>query len=269
MTLTRILFSAFLAILALPVHAHEFWIDPQAYEIAPGEHIVAQLRVGSNFKGSVQSYFPQRFARFEVKMGEMVVPVEGRIGDIPAIDMVAPAEGLAVIVHETRGDSLQYRERKLFEDFVAHKDLGNVLERHAARGLPELAFREAYTRYAKALVAVGNGVGADAPVGMKTEIVALANPYTDDLSDGFAVRVLYQGAPRAHAQVELFARSATGEVSTSLHRTDANGVAVLPVTPGTEYLVDAVVMEDTGNDDPAAGPVWHSAWASLTFRTPD
>lgn len=268
MRFARILFPALLLVAALPLRAHEFWIDPVVYQIAPGEHMVAQLRVGSEFQGSMQSYFPQRFARFEVRMGESARPVEGRIGDIPAMDMVIEGEGLAVIVHETKGDILRYRERRLFEEFVAHKDLGDVLQRHAARGLPELEFREAYTRYAKALVAVGAGEGSDAPVGMKTEIVALANPYVDDLSAGLAVRVLYEGAPRADAQVELFAKDAAGEVTITLHRTDADGVAVLPVAPATEYLVDAVLMEDTGNDDPEAGAVWHSAWAALTFRTP-
>jgi hypothetical protein len=202
-------------------------------------------------------------------MGETTIPVEGRLGDMPAMNMALPGEGLAVVIHETKGDSLRYRERALFEGFVAEKDLGDVLARHAVRGLPELEFRESYTRYAKALVAIGNGAGQDAEVGLHTEIIALANPYTDDVSAGFPVRLLYKGAPRADAQVELFARQPDGAVSTSTHRTDAAGEAVLPVSPGVEYLVDAVVMEDTGNDNPAAGPVWHSAWASLSFKVPE
>lgn len=239
-----------------------------SYQVAPGDPVVAELLVGSGFKGVRQSYFPQRFTRFEARMGETVMPVEGRLGDNPAMNMVLPAEGLWVVVHETKGDSLKYRERRIFEEFVAHKDLGDVLERHAARGLPELEFREAYTRYAKALVAVGDGVGSDREVGLHTEIVALANPYNDDLSAGFRVRVLYEGAPRSNAQIELFARDPAGEVEVSYHRTDAAGEALLPVRPGVEYLVDAVVMDDTGNDDPQAGPVWHSAWAALTFRVP-
>lgn len=248
--------------------AHEFWIAPEAYTVAAGEPIVADLRVGQDFAGARQSYVPDNFARFEVKMGETTEPVEGRIGDRPAMTFPTQGEGLAVVVHETKGNSLQYRTRDLFEDFVDHKDLGDVLERHAARDLPELKFREAYTRYAKSLVAVGDGAGADSAVGLHTEIVALANPYTDDLSGGFPVQVLLDGAPRVDAQVEVFARDEAGEVTQNFYRTDAAGEAVIPVAPATEYMVDAVVMEDTGNDDPEAGPVWHSAWANLTFRTP-
>lgn len=254
--------------MAAPAQAHEFWIAPFSYQVAPEEPVMAELLVGSGFKGVRQSYFPQRFTRFEARMGETVLPVEGRLGDNPAMNLVLPGEGIWVVVHETRGDSLQYRERRIFEEFVAHKDLGNVLERHAARGLPELEFREAYTRYAKALVAVGEGAGSDRAVGLHTEIVALANPYTDDLSAGFPVRVLYEGAPRTDVQVELFARDPSGEIEVSYHRTDTAGDVVLPVRAGVEYLVDAVVMDDTGNDDPQSGPVWHSAWASLTFRVP-
>ncbi|MEC7760358.1 MAG: DUF4198 domain-containing protein [Pseudomonadota bacterium] len=248
--------------------AHEFWISPEAYTVAPGEQIVADLRNGEGFEGARQSYFPRNFARFEVKMGETVSPVEGRIGDRPAMTFAPEGEGLAVVIHETTAQSLQYKTRELFESFVEHKDLGDVLERHAARGLPELAFREAYTRYTKSLVAVGDGSGADSAVGLHTEIVALANPFTDDLSEGFPVRVLLDGAPRVDAQVEVFARDPAGEITQSFYRTDAAGEAMIPVAPETEYMVDAVVMEDTGNDDPEAGPVWHSAWANLTFRTP-
>ncbi|MGR3362773.1 MAG: DUF4198 domain-containing protein [Maritimibacter harenae] len=255
-------------VLARAAVAHEFWIAPEDYAVDPGAPIVADLRVGQDFEGSPQTYFPNRFARFEVKMGESVSPVEGRLGDMPAMTFTPDRTGLAVIVHETTASSLQYRTRELFESFVEHKDLGDVLARHATRGLPELEFREAYSRFAKSLVAVGDGAGADAPVGLRTEIVALANPYTDDLSNGFPVRVLFEGAPRPDAQVEVFARDADGAVTQSFYRTDDAGEAVIPVSADTEYMVDAVVMHDTGNDDPEAGPVWHSLWANLTFHTP-
>jgi uncharacterized GH25 family protein len=177
-------------------------------------------------------------------------------------------DGLVVIVHETSDSTLTYTEWDKFIDFVEHKDFDSALAAHAARGLPETGFKESYRRYAKALIAVGSGAGSDAPTGLETEIVALANPYTDDLSGGLPVRVLYQDAPRADAQVELFEKGPDEAVVVTLHRTDAEGVARLPVKPGYEYLVDAVILRDTGNDDTETGPVWHSLWAALTFATP-
>jgi hypothetical protein len=220
-------------------------------------------------KGSSLIYLPNDIARFEVIQGDTARPVEGRMGDNPALVMTGLTDGLAIVVHETDDSMLTYTDFGVFQRFVAHKDFATALADHAARGLPEKNFRETYRRHAKSLVAVGSGAGADRVVGLAIEIVALANPYTDDLTGGLPVLVLLDGAPRADVQVELFQTAADGTVTITKHRTDAEGKALLPMRPGSEYLVDSVVLRRLPNDDPAAGPVWHSDWASLTFRTPD
>jgi uncharacterized GH25 family protein len=262
-----------LAALVLPfsinaANAHEFWLSPEAYTLAPDDKMQVRLRVGSGMKGAVVSFLPQDIARFEVVQGDSLRPVEGRMGDNPALVMEAGTDGLAVVVHETADSRLTYTDFAVFQRFVAHKDFATALADHAARGLPETGFQETYRRHAKSLIAVGDGAGADSAMGLVIEIVALANPYTDDLTAGLPVLVLLDGAPRGDAQVELFETAPDATVTTTLHRTDADGRVVLPVRPGMEYLVDSVVLRALPNDDPTAGPVWHSDWASLTFRTP-
>ncbi len=249
--------------------AHEFWLSPDDYAVAPEEVMQVRLRVGSEMKGLVLSYLPQDIARFEVVQGQTVRPVEGRMGDNPALVMDAQVDGLAVVVHETNDSTLTYDDFAVFQRFVAHKDFRTALADHTARGLPESGFRETYRRHAKSLIAVGSGAGADRVVGLKIEIVALANPYTDDLSGGMPLQVLLDGAPRADAQLELFQAAPDGTVTITLHRTDAEGRVTVPVLPGMEYLADNVDLRALPNDDVDAGPVWHSDWASLTFRTPD
>lgn len=254
-------------IVAHPARPHEFWISPETYQVAPGEEIVAELRVGENLEGAGYPYIPARTARFEIVIGDAVLDPEARTGDRPALSHPLPDDGLAIVVHETADSRLTYPNWEKFVAFTEHKDFAWAQEAHRARGLPDAGFREVYRRYGKSLVAVGTGAGEDRPVGLETEIVALANPYTDNLSGGLPVRVLYLGAPRVDAQVELFAKASDGSVEVTLHRTDDLGVAILPMRPGTEYLVDAVILEpveaEAEND-----PVWYSLWASLTFRTP-
>ncbi len=250
-----------------PAFAHEFWISPERYQIAMGEDAVAHLRVGQEFKGPAFSYIDRQVTRFDLVQGETVAPVIARTGDNPAMDVTLDDEGLWIVVHETADSTLTYREWEKFEAFVAHKAFPGVLGDHAARGLPEAGFKESYRRFAKALIAVGDGAGQDRAVGLRTEIVALANPYTDDLSDGLPVQVLFEGAPRAQAQVELFAKAADGSVTVTLHQTDAEGRVSLPVKPGTEYLVDAVKMIPL-EPEAETDPVWKSLWAALTFKTP-
>ena len=176
-------------------------------------------------------------------------------------------EGLAVLVAETTPSTLTYHEWEKFTAFVAHKDLAGTLVSHRVRGLPETEFVETYRRFAKSLVAVGSGTGADRALGLETEVVALSNPYIDPLAAGMPVQVLYLGAPRANAQVELFDKAPDGAVKVTLHRTDDKGIVTLPVQAGHAYLVDAVVMRAVEPKLPT-DPVWESLWAALTFAVP-
>jgi len=253
-----------------PVWAHEFWISPEAYVVAPGSSISAAFRVGENLKGSAYSYIDRNAAQLRAVWDGGDAPISARMGDRPAIkELAAPlSDGLVVLVHETTDSTLTYREWEKFQNFAKHKDFPDAIARHRARGLPETGFKESYRRFAKALIAVGDGAGADRVTGLETEIVALKNPYTGPLDDGMRVRVLYQGDVRPDAQVELFEKAPDGTVTVALYRTDEQGEVVFPVQAGYEYLVDAVVLRDTGNDDLEAGAVWHSLWASLTFAVP-
>ena len=264
----RICTAVVLALWAAAAQAHEFWISPEAYVTPKGGEVQAQLRVGQEFKGASYAFNPNRFERFDLVMGDQVIPVTGRLGDTPALNMPAPAEGLITIVHETGDNVLTYKEFDKFAKFAKHKDFEWALDRHVERGLPTDRFMERYRRYAKSLVAVGDGAGADREVGLKTEIIALANPYTDQL-DSFPVKVLLNGKPRADAQIELFDKAPDGKVEITRHRTNADGIGTFPVTPGHEYLVDAVALLPLDEGDPSKFPVWLSAWASLTFKVPE
>ncbi|KIT15292.1 DUF4198 domain-containing protein [Jannaschia aquimarina] len=252
--------------------AHEFWIEAEDYSVAPGETVTARFRVGEKLSGSSFSYLPNRTARYEMIVGGEARPVPVRIGDNPAFAVPDLPEGLLIVVHETTDSTLTYRDKgdrtgwERFVGFTEHKAMDGVPEAHLQRGLPQEEVREKYRRFAKALIAVGDGDGSDREVGLRSEIVAEANPYTDNLGGGLPVRVLLDGLPRPGAQVELFARAPDGEVEVTLHETDAEGRAMLPVQPGYEYLADSVAMVPL--DPQSDGAMWHSLWAALTFAVP-
>ena len=256
---------AVLWLIARPALAHEFWIAPQNYQVETGGTLLADLRTGQNFNGAAYPFFAAQTARFELIRDGRADVYTGRMGDLPALSTAAGADGLVVILHQTTPSTVAYATWEKFAEFAAHKDFPDIRARHLGRGLPEAGFREVYTRFAKALVGVGAARGADAPTGMETEFVALANPYTDDLADGFAVKLLYRGAPRPQAQIEVFDRAPGGAVTVTRLRTDAAGKAMIPVTPGHEYLLDAVVLRPAPEDAAAA---WETLWAAMTFSAP-
>ena len=198
-------FASVLACISTLSNAHEFWIDPE-------EHLVAHLRVGELYKGSSYSFLPPRFQRFDYAFDGEIRPVEGTMGDRPAVTMVPPGEGLITLVHVTTNSRITWKEFEKFESFVRHKDAVWTLEAHEARGLPKENVTEIYSRYAKSLVAVGSGEGTDIEAGLLTE------------------------------------KDAAGEVVVSLVRTDEDGIASIPVKPGHRYMLDAVVLRDGGDE---------------------
>lgn len=228
--------------------------------------IVARLKNGENFEGVTLAYFERRIARFDMVVGDTIRPVEARMGDNPALDMPAPASGLVVVVHETTPSSLTYKEWAKFQKFSDHKGFADIEERHAANGFPAPPFKERYTRHAKALIAVGDGAGADRALGLKTEFIALTNPYAADFDGTMRVQVTLDDTVRADAQIEVFDRAPDDGVAITLHRTDVDGIAAIPVTPGHEYLFDAVSIAPITDSDDA---VWDTYWAALTFAVPE
>ncbi len=253
--------------LGITASAHEYWIQPDNYVLESGANIVANVRVGEDFKGNAYAYFPDNFNRFEVLDSNGSRPITGRIGDTPAIDIETSADGLHVLTQFTTSSRLEYTEFEAFETFVNTHGMPWVLAAHAQRGLPETGFSEGYTRFVKSLVALGDGAGQDRFTGMLFEIVANANPYTDDISRGLPVRVLFEGAPIANTQIDIFYRTLDQKILKSAVVTDADGTTTIPNFGAGEYMVNAVHMViPVAADIERTGVVWHSLWASLTFE---
>jgi hypothetical protein len=259
-----------LVVLGGTAAAHEFWIEPEQYQVETGAPVVAHLRNGENFKGVSLGWFERRFSRFDLVMGDDVWPVEGRMGDTPALQAMAPdKDGLLIVLHETTPSNLTYRDWEKFLKFVAHKNFRTAVAFHEEMGWTTERFRESYTRHAKALIAIGDGQGADRAFGLRTEFVALTNPYDANFDGTMRVQVNDAGTPRPDAQVEVFAQAPDGEVEVTLYRTDEEGQVNIPVLPGFSYLFDAVILRP----HPEAGsaedsPLWASFWAALTFAVP-
>lgn len=248
---------------AVPAQAHETWIAPLDWQIAPGEDIVADLRNGDHLVGITLPWLPPAIARTEVRDATGAREMTGRAGDQPAFRIPDTAEGLVVLGYESQPQALTYANVSKFETFVEEKDLHDVVE-----GAPTVAQpRELFSRHSKALVAVGNGAGEDSVLGFEIELVAERNPYTED--GPMVVRALYQDAPLAAKRVTVFARDAEGGVQTETYTTDAEGRVRFALTPDTDYLVDTVVLRRPAPEVIAEHRVlWESLWAALSFGTP-
>ncbi len=265
-----LLFILFSLLPPLPLAAHELWLQAQEYMVAPESRLVIDIVNGQKFRGHALPYLPNSTILLAEVVDGGITDLAPRPGDRPALDMMSGPEGLRVVVYQSTIATLTYREFEKFLGFVAHKDLPTSRAGHLARGLPETDFKESYARFSKALIAVGNGAGADQRLGLETELVALANPYTDALANGLPVQLFYQNTPRVDAQIEIFEKNPDGEVYISTVRTDGEGIAMIPVLPGNTYMLDADVLREPDQELAAkTGAVWESLWANLTFALPE
>lgn len=259
-----------LAVLSSSVQAHELWIEPIAYEVEAEDMAVANVVNGEQFEGNALAYFPNQFRRFVAVNGGQFSNIQGRIGDRPAMQFEPLGTGLHVVAYQSNVSIIEYNEWAKFQKFVDHKDLGEVAASHAERGLPEEGFSEAYSRYSKSLIAVDGGEGDDRKLGLTTELVALDNPYTTQDISELRLQLFYGADVRADEQIEIFEKASDGTVAVSLVRTDADGIAIVPVKAGHTYMADAVVLREPSEQLAAdTGAVWETLWANLTWAVPE
>ena len=255
--------------------AHEFWIEPVDARPSADGMVVADLVNGQDFDGTRLPYIPARTEALTLTFDGETTDLAPRIGDRPAVNVPALGDGLHVAAYVSTWSPLTYDDFAVFRRFAAHKDLLGgeeaTVAAHLARGFSEAdGPTESYARYSKALIGVGSAAGSDVELGLETELVALDNPYTDDVSDGVRVALTYKGEPRGDEQVEIYDRPPEGEVEVSTVRTDAEGVAVVPVEPGHVYMLDAVVLrEPEAAPGIESGAMWESLWANLVFAVPE
>jgi len=251
---------------ALPVRAHELWIEPAEARFEAEGRITADLVNGEGFAGRRLPYLDRDIRRLTLHLGDRQAPVTGRLGDIPAISAAPLGEGLHVVAYESAPTSLRYGDFDKFAAFAEHKDLGDVAAMTRARGLPVGPLTEIYGRYSKALIAVGHGNGTDQRLGLATEFVALDPPRA---GTWMRLQLFGPDGPRADAQVEWFARAGDGSVAVSRLRTDAEGIVAVRLEAGHDYMADAVLLRPPG---PAlsqeTGAAWETLWANLLLRLP-
>ena len=265
-----LLLVALCAVPLSPALSHEFWIEPDAYQIDNGGTLVGSFKNGQEFDGNTLSFFDRSSETYMMIANGVTTQIAPRAGDKPALNIPAPVDdALVIVVHETTPQYLTYREWEKFLKFAAHKDFKHAASTHQAKGWSKTQFRERYTRHVKTLIAVGNGAGADQTVGLATEFTALTNPYAPDFDGTMKVLLTYDGAPRGDAQVEVFDRAPDASVNITLHRTDDQGHAAIPVQPGHAYMFDAVVLREAPDAlETEKSPLWETLWAALTFEVP-
>ena len=249
-----------------PLIAHEFWIEPKSYVINSGERLIANLRIGQNFKGDDLVYNENEFNRFDVLTEIGNQKVSGRLGDRPALNILPKYPGVSILIHQSKPTYLTYDEFEKFKIFSVKKGFPNIQKEHIERGLPRKGFTESYTRFAKSIVVVGVNKGSDKRIGLELELVVDNSIYKKNKKI-FTIKLYYKKKPYPNATVQIFLKNKNEFVKNSNKKTNIKGEFQIENIPNTIFLINSVILrpvDPTSNNNNA---VWESLWASTTFQT--
>ena len=158
-------------------HAHEFWVQPSKFQIAPGAALSVALQVGD---GPMRQHRRFRYIESHDSMrsgpsGELI-DVRASLAATAKHDITFDAPGTYVLTLATDNRAYSHRER--------------------------------YSRAAKSIVQVGaasvqSQAHVTKPLGLPLEIVPVVNPCNEPRPTSIPVRIVYEGYALPGAHVKL------------------------------------------------------------------
>lgn len=255
------------AIAAFPAHAHDFWLQPARFQVAPGAPVPVRIFVGHGRDRERWGGAIGRVVRFEaVTPGGRVVDLRRdlSLGGVVADAIVRFAEpGVNLVAFETT-HAFSDLPAVRFNDFARTEGLTPAIEARRRAGRTQTNGREKYSRRVKVLVEVGaSGGGAQATrrLGHTLELVPERSPYALGRDRRLPVRVFYQGRPLGGALVKLNDLNADDKpVATAL--TGRDGRVAFTVPPRGLWQFNVVWTRPISGD---AAADFDTTFASLVF----
>jgi uncharacterized GH25 family protein len=251
-----------IALLSVPLAAHDMWIEPTTFFPQAGEIVSLRLRVGQDLLGDPLLLDPSLVNQFVVKDGDGIRPVVRRDGRDPAGLVRLAAPGVHVIGYRSNPSAIEI-PADTFNQYLKEEGLDGVSAQRASRNETRAPAREIFSRCAKSLVFSGATADAagDRPLGFTLELVAERNPYGMRADQDLPVRLTYENRPLAGALVVAINRLNPAEKLSA--RTAADGRVRFTLRRDGMWLIKAVHMVPAPQ---GAQAEWASFWASLTFE---
>ncbi|MHA7859753.1 MAG: DUF4198 domain-containing protein [Henriciella sp.] len=250
----------------LPAAAHDFWLQPEAFDHPAGSTVGVSILVGHGAETSPWPSFQHRVIAFR-SIGPNGTK-DHRSGISPGGTgeaVLAPLETGAHIVYLESTNSFSELSADRFDGYVEEEGILPIAIHRASADKKSIPGRELYSRRGKTLIQVGTG-SADqthiiSPIGLTLEIVPNQNPFQHDPSEPFSVSVLYNGQPIENATLHITQLGSPENTLTA--RTSSDGQATLESLPAGDWLFHTVWAEPV--DGLLNGAEYSTVFSSLTF----
>jgi uncharacterized GH25 family protein len=252
-----------------PGEAHDFWVQPGDYWVAPGVGTSLTLLVGHGPDRQCSPIPLGRVMRFEA------IGPRGMRKDLrPLLQLRGPGHDGTLVFREPgtyllvlQTDALAYSLLPAirFNDYVRVEGLTPALLFRERTHRTNADGSEAYSRQAKTIIRVGADADPAAavtrPLGLPLEIVPDVDPYAEPCPKKLPVHVLYHGRPLSGALVKLTnLEHDANPIET--HVTDEKGQAVFNAPQRGDWLLNVLWTEVA----PASSDAdFQTTFSSLSF----
>ncbi len=252
--------------LTQPASAHDYWLQPQRFYLAPGDRTPVQLFVGDKFESEAERPFQAKLTVSLQLFSENAVrdlKPAARNGKKPVCVIAPQRAGNHLIAMERDWSHIEIKAAK-FNDYLRHEGLTEILEARRKAGEDKQVGRERYRRYLKAVVQVGGKSDEtySKKLGQRLEILPKTDPGAARPGDRLTVSVFFEGRPLQRAQVAAYNRR-SGTTNKQEVRTDEKGQARFEINRSGLWLIRLVHMQRCKNVPKID---WESFWAAYTFQ---
>ena len=261
------------ALMAAPLHAHEFWMVPVTTPLAVGGTARVGLKVGEFFEGDALGFSaPQTVAlrAYTAAGAQDLLPLLALRGAVAELPVRLSTPGTTLLAFDSQPNTISLSADR-FHAYLHDEGLDFIKTRREATGSANKPGRERYRRFVKTLLrAQGPGTTTADPtfgmvVGQQLEVVPLNDPLAVVPGGQLGIQVLFEGQPLAGALLKAWHKGNDKEQGQTLiirSTTQADGKATFTLPHAGAWMVSVVHMV------PAVGVKdidWDSLWGNLTF----
>ena len=263
LTLSSVTFGVLLIVSA---RAHDTWLLPDRFEVAPKTLVTLDLTSGMAFPALETGPKRERVEAARCRLAGRTFEISDMVAGPKSLVLKSelPDAGVATLWVKLPPKSIELKPAEV-QEYLAEIDAPASLKKEWAEMKEPRRWRELYTKHPKTFVRVGEAKGDRSwaePVGMELEIIPEKDPTGLRVGEELPVRVLKGGAP--HKDFALNALPA-GETKGETKRTDADGRVVFRFEKAGQWLLRGTDVRKSVKPDTD----WESDFATLTLPVKD
>ena len=250
------------------VGAHDFWLVPDAFSVAPDEEISVRGQTSSAFPTSESAVTVDRLtsARVLGANDEETITALSTSGHSLLLRHRPRTPGQKVVA-VTVGWRHVKETADSFRKYLVAEGAEQALKRHEAAGtLPTAPIVRRYAKYGKTVVEIGNAARAYHRIaGHPLEFVPLNDPKDAHAGGELRVRLMFNGAPLSGARFHAGLAPAKSDARRKdLDLTTGNdGTAVVPLAASGLWNVRTIHVVPAPQ---GADADWDVHWATFVFQ---